>query len=83
MFTTKFTKVPVFIRGQSSTPINSVQNNSFTENDDNKTIESNTTEDYMLVVDWKNMSPVKVSNISELQIHDVLQFKASLFLYNS
>lgn len=34
----------------------------------------------MLVVDWKNMNPVKISNISELQIHDLIQFKVSIYM---
>lgn len=33
----------------------------------------------MLVVDWKNMTPVKITNISELQVHDLLQFKVSIY----
>jgi len=31
----------------------------------------------MLVVDWKNMSQIKITNITELQTYDLLQFKAS------
>jgi len=33
----------------------------------------------MLVVDWKNMSQIKITNITELQIYDLLQFKASFY----
>lgn len=33
----------------------------------------------MLVVDWKSMTPVKITNISELQVHDLLQFKVSIY----
>lgn len=59
-----------------STPNNSLQNSSHTENEKDKTSESNASEDCdVLVVDWKNMSPLKVSNIFELQIHDLIQFK--------
>lgn len=35
----------------------------------------------MLVVDWKNMSQIKITNITELQISDLLQFKASFYYY--
>jgi len=37
----------------------------------------------MLVVDWKNMSQIKITNITELQISDLLQFKASFYYYIS
>lgn len=76
----KSSKVPVFVRGQTCTPKNSIQNGLYTENNDNKTTESSISEDCdMLVVDWKNMSPVQVLNISDLQIHDLLQFKVSVY----
>lgn len=61
-------------------PKNSIQNTSYTENENNKTSES-TSEDYdILVVDWKNMSPIKITNISELQIYDMIQFKVSIII---
>lgn len=48
---------------------------------ENITNEDNVTND-MLVVDWKNMTPLKITSISELQVHDLLQFKVSgFFLY--
>ncbi|XP_025195048.1 uncharacterized protein LOC112594469 [Melanaphis sacchari] len=72
----KFHKVPVFVRGQACTPITSTQNINYTENENNKSSDSNLSENCdMLVVDWKNMSQIKVTNITELQIHDLLQFK--------
>lgn len=41
---------------------------------------SSTSEDCdMLVVDWKDMAPVQILNISDLQIHDLLQFKVSIY----
>jgi len=35
----------------------------------------------MLVVDWKNMAQIKITNITELQISDLLQFKVSFYYY--
>jgi len=37
----------------------------------------------MLVVDWKNMTQIKITNITELQIYDLLQFRASFYYYIS
>lgn len=41
---------------------------------------SNTSEDYdVLVVDWKNMTPMKISNLSDLQVSDLIQFKVRFY----
>lgn len=78
---TKVTKVPVFVRGQMSTT-NSTPNCSYTENVNYKPSESDTSGDCdALVVDWKNMAPLKITNISELQTNDLLQFKVSDFYF--
>jgi len=37
----------------------------------------------MLVVDWKNMTQIKITNITELQIYDLLQFRVSFHYYIS
>lgn len=76
---TKITKVPVFVRGQSCTSKNSLGNSSYIENENIQISDSYSSENYdMLVVDWKNLNPVKISNISELEIHDLLQFKVCI-----
>lgn len=77
----KLAKVPVFVRGQTLTP-NSLNNSSFSENENhsntiNNIMEHNDPE----VVDWKDMSKINITNISELQIHDILQFKVSDSFY--
>lgn len=75
-FKTKVTNVPIFVRGQMCTSKNSTPNCSYSEN---KQSESDTNEDCdALVVDWKNMGSLKITNISELQINDLLQFKVSI-----
>ncbi|XP_050522851.1 uncharacterized protein LOC126895244 isoform X2 [Daktulosphaira vitifoliae] len=68
--------VPIFIRGQTHKASNNYsQNNSVVENNfENKTPNYNDDCD-MLVVDWKNMSPVKIKDLTELKIYDLLQFK--------
>lgn len=80
----KFNKVPVFVRGQTCTPKSSTQNSSYIENENNQSNDSVISENCdMLVVDWKNMSQIKITNITELQTYDLLQFKASLYYYIS
>ncbi|XP_022174412.1 uncharacterized protein LOC111036624 isoform X2 [Myzus persicae] len=75
-FNIKFNKVPVFVRGQTCTPKTSTQNSSYIENENNKSNDSILSENCdMLVVDWKNMSQIKITNLTELQIYDLLQFK--------
>lgn len=76
----KLAKVPVFVRGQMLTP--SSLNSSSSENENhtntvNNIIEHNDPE----VVDWKDMSKINITNISELQVHDILQFKVSDSFY--
>lgn len=75
----KFTKVPVFVRSKTCLDVNSTPNGSILEKYDNMSVASSTNEDcdVMLVVDWKNMSPVKLSSITELQLHDLIQFKVN------
>lgn len=80
----KFNKVPVFVRGQTCTPKASTENSSFTEYENNKSNDSILSENCdMLIVDWKNMSQIKITNITELQTYDLLQFKASFYYYIS
>jgi len=74
----------VFVRGQISTPTTPTINSSCIENENNKSSDSIISEHCdMLVVDWKNMSQIKITNITELQIYDLLQFKASFYYYIS
>lgn len=80
----KFNKVPVFVRGQTCTTKASTENSSFTEYENNKSNDSILSENCdMLIVDWKNMSQIKITNITELQTYDLLQFKASFHYYIS
>lgn len=78
----KFNQVPVFVRGQNVVQQQtSTQNNSYAENFDDNTICSNSNKDYdLLVVDWKNMNQIKISNIAELEMHDLIQFKVGKYL---
>ncbi|KAL5240233.1 hypothetical protein ACI65C_007643 [Semiaphis heraclei] len=72
----KFNKVPVFVRGQTCTPKTSTQNSSYIENENNQSNDSVISENCdVLVVDWKNMSQIKITNITDLQTYDLLQFK--------
>lgn len=55
---------------------NSLNNSSYAENKNHTNSISNTIEDNDVeVIDWKTMSKIKITNISELQIYDKLQFK--------
>jgi len=70
---TKIIKVPVFERIKKCTANNTTQNGVNTLNEMG---ENNLSENYdMMVVDWKNMTPSKISDISELRVYDLIQFK--------
>lgn len=73
-------KVPVFERNKKCTPNNTKQNGVHTLNGMDKNDETTSNENYdIMVVDWKNMTPLKISDISELQVHDLIQFKVSVY----
>lgn len=78
-FKANVNKVPVFVRGQTCTPVSSTLNGFNSENKNSEAHESSESEDYDFeVVDWKNKSVVKITNISDLKILDLLQFKVSM-----
>lgn len=81
-FKTKVGQVPVFVRPPKCTSTKSTQNSFHLEDENFKANECSVNENYdMLVVDWKNMSTIKISNISELKLHDLLQFKVSVNIF--
>lgn len=72
-------QVPVFVRNKISSDEKSTPDN-YSTGSYNLSATNGINEDcdIMLVVDWKNMSAVKLSSISELQIHDIIQFKVNI-----
>lgn len=82
----KVNNVPVFTRGPKLNSENSIQNDFlnpfYSKNDNNITNESDNEDCDMLIVDWKNMTPIKITDISELQPYDLIQFKVSDFLFD-